>query len=398
VVRVRETLIERHSLDIPYSTLTRLVREAGIKNGGFRKRAGSYHFLPGDEMQHDTSPHQAVLNGKKVKMQCAALVFAYSREAFVQYYPRFTRFEAKVFLRAAMVAMGGACTRCVIDNTSVIVAGGSGPDAIIAPEMEAFGAIFGIYFQPHRIGHADRKGRVERFFRYVEGNFLAGRTFSGWQDLNNQAVEWCQKTANQRYVRRLGMTPKEAGLVEKPSLKPLPQHVPPIYKPCQRIVDVEGYITLDTNRYSVPEKLISCQLEVHMHWNKIKIYHKNRQVAKHQRIVESRHGRVTTPGHHKKIYTGKKSLPIQEEDSLKGRHDALDEYLQFLKKQKGYGRRKLKALLHLYRTYPLGPFLEAVSNALHYGLHDLKRLEKMIIKNVASNYFNLVDEYENEDF
>jgi hypothetical protein len=32
--------------------------------------------------------------------------------------------------------MEGTCPRCIIDNTSVLVAHGSGPDAQIAPEME----------------------------------------------------------------------------------------------------------------------------------------------------------------------------------------------------------------------------------------------------------------------
>ena len=43
----------------------------------------------------------------------------------------------------------------------------------------------------HAIGHSDRKGRVERPFAYVENNFLAGRTFADWADLNAQARAWC---------------------------------------------------------------------------------------------------------------------------------------------------------------------------------------------------------------
>ena len=38
-------------------------------------------------MQHDTSPHRVVLGDKTVTAQCAALVLAYSRRLFVQYYP-----------------------------------------------------------------------------------------------------------------------------------------------------------------------------------------------------------------------------------------------------------------------------------------------------------------------
>ena len=68
-------------------------------------------------------------------------MLAYSRMLFIQYYPRFTRFEAKAFLTEALQFFDGACPRCVIDNTSVILAGGSGANALIAPEMEAFGEL-----------------------------------------------------------------------------------------------------------------------------------------------------------------------------------------------------------------------------------------------------------------
>ena len=57
------------------------------------KRSGEYHFAPGQEMQHDTSPHRLEVAGKPLVAQCAGLTLAYSRRLFVQYYPRFTRFE-----------------------------------------------------------------------------------------------------------------------------------------------------------------------------------------------------------------------------------------------------------------------------------------------------------------
>jgi hypothetical protein len=156
-VRVQEILESEHGHQVPYSTLTRIVRDLELRQDR-KKRTGAYVFGPGEEMQHDTSPHHALIGGKKVKAQCAGLVLAYSRKLFIQYYPAFTRFEARVFLDTAFRFMEGACPRCIIDNTSVLVAHGSGPDAQIAPEMERFGQIFGVTFVPHAVGDANRKG------------------------------------------------------------------------------------------------------------------------------------------------------------------------------------------------------------------------------------------------
>ncbi len=135
VVRLQELLSQEHHREVAYSTLTRLVRQAELRAP--KRRAGAYHFEPGQEMQHDTSPHRVILGGKPIIAQCAALVLAYSRQLFMQYYPRFTRFEAKWFLTEALRFMDGACPTCTIDNTSVMVASGSGPEAQIAPEMAA---------------------------------------------------------------------------------------------------------------------------------------------------------------------------------------------------------------------------------------------------------------------
>jgi len=158
VIRVQEILQDQYGRGVPYSTLTRIVRGLDLREDNIKHRAGTYEFGPGQEMQHDTSPHVVLLGGNQVKAQCAGLVLAYSRKLFIQYYPAFTRFEARVFLDEAFQFMDGTCPRCIIDNTSVLVAHGSGPDAEIAPEMERFGQIFGVTFLPHVIGDADRKG------------------------------------------------------------------------------------------------------------------------------------------------------------------------------------------------------------------------------------------------
>ena len=48
------------------------------------------------------------------------------------------------------------------------------------------------------------------------------------------------------------------------------------------------------------------------------------------------------------------------------------------------------------RTYPSGPVLAAVEQALQFGLFDLARLETLILQQVASEFFNL-DSGEDDD-
>ncbi|MCK7539532.1 MAG: ATP-binding protein [Marinilabiliales bacterium] len=153
---------------------------------------------------------------KTVTAQCAGLVLAYSRRLFVQYYPRYSRFEAKQFLLEAARFMDGVCPVCIIDNTSVMLAGGAGENALIAPEMAAFARTLGFEFRAHRVGHPDRKGRIERNFFFVETNFLPGRSFTDFDDLNAPGARLvpgggqCQPQARAGHVARGRLRDREA--------------------------------------------------------------------------------------------------------------------------------------------------------------------------------------------
>jgi hypothetical protein len=394
VVRVREVLLEEHAQSIPYSTLTLMVRNLDLREGKENVRAGTYHFGPGEEMQHDTSPHGIVLNGKRLTAQCASLVLSYSRRLFIRYYPSFTRFEARHFLAEAFSFMDGTCPRCIIDNTCVIVARGVGADAEMAPEMEGFGLIYGVTFVAHEVGDCDRKARVERPFSYVEKNFLAGRTFLDWGDLNRQAVEWCQNTANPKFKRSLGMSPDAAYIIEKPRLKPLPAYLPPVYQCLFRVVDISGYVSVETNRYSVPERLVGKKVEVHKSWDNIVIYFGRRKVAEHRRLIGKTDARALDPSHHQRK-PPTRGGPSSEEKELGSCSKTLDLYVAQIKRRSpGRAVRPLRRLLDLKRTYPEEAFNAACEQALYYGLFDLTRLERLILERVAGDFFRIDEEEE----
>ena len=258
--------------------------------------AGQYDFAPGEEMQHDTSPHEVELAGKKRKVQTASAVLCYSRMLFFQCYPTFQRFDCKVFLTDALRYLGGAATRVMIDNTHVVVLRGTGREMVPVPEMAAFGERFGFQFVAHAIGNANRSARVERPFRFIENNFLAGRTFPSWEDLNQQAREWCDKV-NSTYKKHIRAVPRELFAVERLHLKPLPAWIPEVYRLHQRLVDIEGYVALHTNRYSVPVDWIGRRVEVRETRDKIEIQLDARHLVTHRRIAEAEHQRVMLAEH-----------------------------------------------------------------------------------------------------
>ena len=242
---------------------------------------------------------------EKRKVQTAAAILCFSRMLFCQCYPRFRRFECKVFLTEALQYFGGVAQRVMIDNTHVVVLRGTGAEMIPVPEMEAFAERFGFRFLAHEKGDANRSAHVERAFWYIETNFLAGRTFTDWNDLNQQARHWCDQS-NGRYRRHLKARPVELYAVERIHLRPLPLWIPEPYQILHRTVDVEGYVTDDTNRYSVPSDWIGRPVQVRKTQDRLEIETGREPTVVHPRVIEPCNKRSTLPEHRPPRGQGKK--------------------------------------------------------------------------------------------
>jgi transposase len=389
LVRVHEELRQQGAV-LSYQALTAFCRRHGIGHEP-KKPSGRYHFDPGEEMQHDTSPHRARIGGVEQLVQTASLVLCYSRLIFIQLYPAFNRFTCKVFLTDAVRYFGGSASRCVIDNTHVVVLKGTGRDMVPVPEMEAFGKRLGFDFMAHEKGDANRSARVERPFDFIENNFLAGREFTDVAHANREAVIWCDRV-NASFKKHLHASPRELFVAEQPLLKPLPAWVPEVYLLHNRIVDLEGYIHVNSHTYSVPYQLIGQQVEVRETKDEVRVFRGPREVAVHPRFATIGNQRSTLPEH--RPPRGEVSAQIQraslEKKELSHSETALAEYAVTLKK-KSTTRwpAALRRLAQMRRDYPRGPLLKAVKEAAHYGLYDVDRLERMVLRNIASDYFVL---------
>jgi len=386
--RVHEKLLDAGA-ELSYQTLTDFCRRNGIGQTP-RQPSGEYHFALAEEMQHDTSPHRVRIGDRTRLIQDASLVLCHSRMLFHQYYPTFNRFWCKVFLTEALEFFGGACGRCMIDNTHVVVLHGSGAAMIPVPEMEAFAERLGFVFKAHAIGHANRSARVERNFDFIENNFLAGREFTDWNDLNQQARAWCEKV-NATHKRSLHAAPRDLFQQEQPLLRPLPIWVPAVCEIETRIVDSYGYVNIGGNRYSVPYALIGRQMEVHETRDRIEVHEGHRVVASHARVIEALDQKVTEPSHRLPRGQGRpKTAPPREEEDLLRLEPRFGAYLAALKARcPGRHVRMLRRMLGMLRDYPRPALLAAVDAALEYGLFDLDRLDRMVLRNVARDYFVL---------
>ena len=211
VVRVHEKLLEEEGVRVSYSTLKRRLRELGISHPP-QTRCAHVPDEPGAEMQHDTSPYKIELGGTRTGIIASLIYMRYSKRRYLKFYRAFDRFKMKCFFHEALTFWGYAARQCIIDNTNLARLRGTGANALIHPEMEAFSRQYGFAYRCHALDHRNRKAGEERSFWFVETNFLPGRTFANLEDLNRQAFLWSTAAPGPQ-------APGQAGTHPRPGLR-----------------------------------------------------------------------------------------------------------------------------------------------------------------------------------
>jgi transposase len=389
LVRVHEELAAQ-GVKLRYSTLTAFCRRHGIGVAP-KVPVGQHDFAPGEEMQHDTSPHRVKIGGVRRVVQCASLVLCHSHMLFAQVYPVWDRFWCKVFLTEALRYFGGAAARCMLDNSTVVIATGTGKNAVPAPEMAAFAERFDFAFVAHEVGDAKRSGRVERPFHYIEHNFYAGRDLRDVPDTNAQLRAWCDQK-NALFRPRLRAAPVTLFALERPALRALPVHVPEVERIHVRIVDSEGFVNLHGNRYSAPVAMLSRELTVHEAAQRVRLFLGPRIVAEHPRLDDGGAARSMLPEHREeRRWRHNQSAPrmLDEERLIRADSPALAAWLDAAAAR---GRATVRALRHAHRLWtelPREPLERAFTTATAHGLFEVARIETMALRELGETFFRL---------
>lgn len=170
-----------------------------------------------------------------------------------------------------------------------------------------------------------------------------------------------------------------------------------MYELHHRVVDLEGYVWVDANRYSVPLPS-GKSVEVRKSQDRIDVYDGPRRVAAHPREEEPLGRRITDPAHRPPRGEGakaKKALP--EEEEIGRLAPALADYVAGLKKRcRGPVPLALRRLLGMIREYPPEALEAALREAARYGLYDLERVERMVLKRLRDYFFLSPDEWTGE--
>ena len=175
-------------------------------------------------------------------------------------------------------------------------------------------------------------------------------------------------------------------------MRRLPVHVPDVYVLHQRIVDTEGYVNVSRNRYSVPWRLMGRQVEVRESKERIDALRRPspRRNARTRRRTEQRSRHVGRASAAAKRGRLRDVVAALEERRLAERMPETTPYVALLRSRGRGHNRDLRWLLRMVDEYPRGAAPRApLREALRYGLADLERLERMVLRRIAKDFFVL---------
>lgn len=140
------------------------------------------------------------------------VVLGYSRLLWLKFYRRQSMEILFSGLESAFAYFGGVPQELLFDQMRAVVISddrlGNG-GLVLNAEFLRFAAHWDFRPRACRPYRARTKGKVERPIRYVRQSFFYGRSFLNDDDLNMQAQQWLEQTANARRHRTIGERPRE---------------------------------------------------------------------------------------------------------------------------------------------------------------------------------------------
>lgn len=232
-----------------------------------RRHAEAYvrrSVLAGQEAQVDWAHFGKLTVGRALRdLWAFVMVASYSRKRFLRFS---LRAAMPSFLRGHVESFRffGAVPRVILyDNLKSAVLEREGDAVRFHPTLLALAGHY--RFEPRACApyRPNEKGRVERAIQDVRDNFFAARAFASVEDLNVQALTWCQEIAGERRVPdQKDKTVAGAFVEDHAAMIPLAEDEFPVEERVEVRVGKTPYVRFDRNDYSVPHTHVQRSLTV----------------------------------------------------------------------------------------------------------------------------------------
>jgi transposase len=282
---VRQDLQREFGLEVSLRTVERAVahlRREVIAQGTATIR---FETPPGHQLQIDFGTVRVWLGDEQQKVHLFVATLGYSRRTYVAAFLHERQSAWLHGLEGAFQHFGGLTRELLLDNAKALVDDHDAQTREVRfnDRFHAFCRYWDVLPRACAPYRARTKGKDERGVGYVKRNAIAGHRFDSFEDLEGHLDQWMRNVADVRIHGTTGEAPIDRfERDERTALRALPGKAPFLQvRELTRRVHSDACVELDTNRYSVPWKLIGESVTLTVADGQVRVHYAGQEVACH---------------------------------------------------------------------------------------------------------------------
>lgn len=296
---VRQDLARELGIEVSLRTIQRAVEPLRRELRAQAVATVRYETPPGQQLQIDFGSTAVAVGGQSQRIHLFVATLGYSRRCYVTVFLHERQSAWLQGLEGAFLHFGGVPQELLLDNARALVTEHNVQTREVKfnDRFHAFCRYWGVTPRACAPYRARTKGKDERGVGYVKRNAIAGHGFDSLEALHAHVARWMREIADTRVHGTTGEPPVVRFEREAAALKPLPAKAPFLQvRELNRRVHADACIELDTNRYSVPWKLIGESVTVIVAERQVRVLYAGQEVACHAQsplrratVIDRRH-------------------------------------------------------------------------------------------------------------
>lgn len=297
---VRQELARQHQVLVSLRTVERACRGFRAELAAQARATVRFETPPGKQLQIDFGSASVEIDGEKVRVHVFVATLGYSRLAHVAVFTHERQSAWFAGMEGAFAYFGGVPKEVLLDNAKPLVNSHNVQtrEVVFNERLHAFARHWGFTPKACAPYRARTKGKDENGVGYVKKNALAGHRFDSWEALEAHLLRWQREVAEVRVHGTTAEPPRRRfERDERHALAPLAGR-PPFaqVRELLRVVSSEACVEVDTNRYSVPWRLIGESVTVRIEDATLIVTHAGGVCARHG-VLAGKRLRAIDPAH-----------------------------------------------------------------------------------------------------
>lgn len=270
--------------EVSYSTILRAIRRLEKKPKEAYIKA---LYEPGEICEFDWGEVKLNIRGKLQVLQMAVFTSAYGNYRFARL---FTKQTTECFQEAHALFfqhIDGVYRTMVYDNMKVAVKRFVGTEKEPTQGLQQLSLYYGFQHRFCNVRSGNEKGHVERSVEVVRRKAFAFRDeFNSLEEANQYLQEVCQRLNRKPQPSQNGQTASQTLEQERTALLP----AMPCFDAARVLygrVDKYATVTVDQNRYSVPDHLVGESIMIKVYSSRVRCFHQESLLTDHDRLTGS---------------------------------------------------------------------------------------------------------------